>query len=168
MEVIGGTRELGGSASCFDGFEEIMELYLQRARCEAHARDPDAHLTLDTVVCLGLHVDEEANEYVSAVSTPSLWLNPVRALQHGMVSELYGDATHKISHHLINRSQVSVDDVSGRSHLWGIMFQPHGRESCDYYKQFYIMLLGGMISIMGDVRLCDDCQFCNTIRGVSV
>ena len=111
--------ELGGSASGFDGFEEIMELYLQLARCEAHARDPDAHLTLDTVVCLGLHVDEEANQYVSAVSTPSLWLNPVRALQHGMVRELYGDATHKISHHLINHSQMSVDDVSGRSHLGG-------------------------------------------------
>ncbi len=40
-EDIGGTRELGGSASGFDGFEEIMELYLQRARCEAHARDLD-------------------------------------------------------------------------------------------------------------------------------
>jgi hypothetical protein len=52
--------ELGGSASCFDGFEEIMESYLRRGRCEAHARDPDAHLTQDTVVCLGLHVDEEA------------------------------------------------------------------------------------------------------------
>ncbi len=50
------------------------------------ARDPDAHLTLDTVVCLGLHVDEEANQYVSAVSTPSLWLNPVRALQHGSIT----------------------------------------------------------------------------------
>ena len=52
--------EQGGSASGFDGFEEIMESYLLRGRCEAHARDPDAHLTLDTVVCLGLHVDEEA------------------------------------------------------------------------------------------------------------
>ncbi len=63
---------------------------------------------------------------------------------------------------------MSVDDVSGRSHLWGIMFQPHITESGDYYKQFYIMLLVGMISIMDDVRLCDDCQFCNTIREVSV
>jgi hypothetical protein len=115
--------ELGGSASCFDGFEEIMESYLLRARCDAHARDPDApsHLTLDTVVCLGLHVEEEANQYVSVLSTPSLLLNPVRALQHGMVHELYGDATHKISHHLINLSQMSVNDVSGRSHLWGLM-----------------------------------------------
>ncbi len=52
--------ELGGSASGFDGFEEIMESYLLRGRCGAHARDPDAHLTQDTVVCLGLHVDEEA------------------------------------------------------------------------------------------------------------
>ena len=52
--------EQGGSASGFDGFEEIMESYLLRGRCEAHARDPDAHLMLDTVVCLGLHVDEEA------------------------------------------------------------------------------------------------------------
>jgi hypothetical protein len=92
LEDIGGTRELGGSASCFDGFKEIMELYLQRAKCEAYARDPDAHLTLDTVVCLGLHVDEEANQYVSVLSTPSLWLNPARALQHGIVRELYGDA----------------------------------------------------------------------------
>jgi hypothetical protein len=57
LEDIGGTRELGGSASGFDGFEEIMELYIQRARCEGHARDPDAHLTLDTVVCLGLQSD---------------------------------------------------------------------------------------------------------------
>jgi len=164
MEDIGGTRELGGSASVFDGFEEIMELYLQRARCEAHARDPDCHLTLDTVVCLGLHVDEEANQYVSAVLTPSLCLNPVRALQHGMVRELYGDATHKMSHHLINRRQMSVDDISGGSHLWGIMFQQRGTESGDHYKQICIMLR----TIMEDVRLCDDCQFCNTIRGVSV
>ena len=44
------------------------------------------------------------------------------------------------------------------------MFQPHGTESGDHYKQCYIMLL----SIMEDVRLCDDCQFCNSIRGVSV
>jgi hypothetical protein len=48
------------------------------------------------------------------------------------------------------------------------MFQPHGTESGDYYKQFYIILLGGMISIMEDVHLCGDCQFCNTIRAVSV
>ncbi len=48
------------------------------------------------------------------------------------------------------------------------MFQQHGTERGDNYKQFYIMLLGGMISIMEDVRLCDDCQFCNTIRGVGV
>ncbi len=84
-----------------------------------------------------------------------------------MVRELYGDATHKISHHLINLSQMLVNDVLGRSHLWGIMFQLHDTESSDYYKQFYVMLLGGMISIMEDVRLCDDCQFCNTIRGAS-
>ncbi len=44
------------------------------------------------------------------------------------------------------------------------MFQLHGTVSGDHYKQCYIMLL----SIMEDVRLCDDCQFCNTIRGVSV
>jgi hypothetical protein len=89
--------ELGGSASGFDGFKEIMESYLLLARCEA---------------------------------------------------------------------QMSVNDVSGRSHLWGFMFQVHGTESGDYNKQFYIMLLGGMISIIKDVRLCDDCQFCNTIREV--
>ncbi len=58
-------------------------------------------------------MDEEANQYVSVLSTPSLLLNPVHALQDGMVRELYGDATHKISHHLINHSQMSVDDVSG-------------------------------------------------------
>ncbi len=48
LEDIGGTRELGGSASGFDGlgFEEILDLHLQRARCEAHARDPDAHLSV--------------------------------------------------------------------------------------------------------------------------
>jgi hypothetical protein len=38
----------------------------------------------------------------------------------------------------------------------------------DYYKQFYIMLLGGMLSIMEDIHLCCDCQFCNTIREVRV
>jgi hypothetical protein len=52
--------EQGGSASGLDDFEEIMESYLLRGRCEAHAPDPDAHMTQDTVVCLGLHVDEEA------------------------------------------------------------------------------------------------------------
>ncbi len=158
--------ELGGSASGFDGFEEIMESYLLRAKTDAHARDPDQHLTLDTVVCLGLHVEEEENQYVAVISTPSLLLNPIRALRHGLVRELYGDATHKISHHLINLSQMAVNDVSGRSHLWGLMFQPHGTESCDYYKQFYITLLGGMIHLMEDVHLCADCEFCNTIREV--
>ncbi len=38
----------------------------------------------------------------------------------------------------------------------------------EYYKQFYIMLLGGMLSIMEDIHLCYDCQFCNTIREVRV
>ncbi len=42
----------------------------------------------------------------------------------------------------------------------------------DYYKQFYIMavimLLGGILSIMEDIHLCYDCQFCNTIREVRV
>ncbi len=32
----------------------------------------------------------------------------------------------------------------------------------------YIMLLGGIISIMEDIHLCEDCQFCNTIREVRV
>ena len=30
LEDIGGTRELGGSASRFDGFEEIMDLFYSR------------------------------------------------------------------------------------------------------------------------------------------
>jgi hypothetical protein len=116
------------------------------------------HLTLDTVVCLGLHVEEEANhwQYMAVISTPTLLLNPIRALRHGLVRELYGNATHKISHHLINLSQMAVNDVSGHSHLWGLMFQPHGTESGDYYKQFYIMLLGGTITLMEDVRLYED------------
>ncbi len=80
--------ELGGSASGFEGFEEIMELHLLLAKCEAHARDPEEHLTLDTVVCLGLHVGEK---YVAVISNPSLWLNPIRTLQHGLVRELYLD-----------------------------------------------------------------------------
>ena len=50
----------------------------------------------------------------------------------------------------------------------GVNVSADGTESGDYYKQFYIMLLGGMISIVEDVRLCDDCQCCNTIRGMSV
>jgi hypothetical protein len=64
--------ELGGRASGFDGFEEIMESYLLLAKYEVHAQDPEAHLTLDTVVCLGQHVDEEANQYVSVISTTPL------------------------------------------------------------------------------------------------
>jgi hypothetical protein len=46
------------------------------------------------------------------------------------------------------------------------MFQRHGTESGEYYKQCFIMLLGGMITVMEDVRLCGDCEFCNTIREV--
>jgi hypothetical protein len=46
----------------------------------------------------------------------------------------------------------------------GVNVSADGTESGDYYKQFYIMLLGGMISIMEGIHLCDDCQFCNTIR----
>ncbi len=38
----------------------------------------------------------------------------------------------------------------------------------DCYKQFYIMLLGCMLSKMEDIHLCYDCQFCNTIREVRV
>jgi hypothetical protein len=68
-----------------------METYLYcllLAKCEAHARDLEQHLKLDTVVCLGLHVEEEANQYVSVISTPSLLLNPLQALQRCMVLEL--------------------------------------------------------------------------------
>ncbi len=60
--------ELGGSASGFDGFKEIMDSYLLRAKADAHARDPDQHLTLDTVVCLGLHVEEKENQYMAVIS----------------------------------------------------------------------------------------------------
>ena len=75
------------------------------------------------------------------VSRSGIWLV-------GLVSgkrELYGDATHKIYHHIIYLRQKKVNYVSGRSHLWGLMFQQHGTESGDNYKQFYIMLLGAMI-----------------------
>ncbi len=94
MEDIGGTRELGGSASGFDGFEEIMELYLQRARCDAHAhaRDPDAHLTLDTSIpkmntkylartdhqSLGISLEYTKDEYQVTCWRPSNWLEPER------------------------------------------------------------------------------------------
>jgi hypothetical protein len=93
------------------------------ADTEAHARDhdPDEHLTLDTVVCLGLHVEEKANQYVAVISTQSLLLNPIRALLHGMVREVYGDATHKISHQLIkqNRDRCIPPSVRERPHHKG-------------------------------------------------
>ena len=75
------------------------------------------HLTMDTVFCLGMHVSEEDNIYVAVISTPSLLLNPLRAMQHGMSLELYGDVTRKVSHHLVNIAQMAVNDVSGRGHL---------------------------------------------------
>jgi hypothetical protein len=46
------------------------------------------------------------------------------------------------------------------------MIQPHGTESGEYYKQFYCSFLGGMISVLEDVPLCDGCKFCNTVREV--
>ncbi len=57
---------------------------------------------------------------------------------------------------------MAVDDVTGRGHLWGLMIQPHFTESGEYYKQFYCSLLGGMISVLEDVPLCDGCEFCDT------
>jgi hypothetical protein len=39
-----------------------------------------------------------------------------------------------------------------------------------YFNKYidYIMLLGGIISIMENMHLCEDCQFCNTVREVRV
>ena len=68
-----------------------------------------------------MHISEEDNIYIAVISTPSLLLNPLRAMQHDMSMELYGDVTHKVSHHLVNIAQMAVNDVSGRGHLWGLI-----------------------------------------------
>jgi hypothetical protein len=64
---------------------------------------------------------------------------------------------------------MAVNDVSGRSHLWGLMFQPHGTESGDYYKQFYITLLGGMITLLhqrtGGFTFCTFCTYGALFQG---
>ncbi len=113
---------------------------------------------MDSMVCVGLHMQEERNIYVAVVTTPSLLLNPIRllAMQHNMEMELrlYCDVTHKVSHHLVNVGQMAVNDVSGRGHVWGLMLQPHGTESSDYYKQMYVVLLGVMVSFLDHLSTC--------------
>ncbi len=121
---------------------------------------------MDSVVCLGLHVNKKTNQYVAVISTPYLLMNPLRALQPGLARELYGDATHQISHHLVNLSMMAVNDMMGSGHLWRLMIQPHGTESGECYKQFYCSLLGGIITVLEDVPLCDGCEFCDTMREV--
>ncbi len=86
-----------------------MEKYLLSVNAGTHFEEPGAHLKLDSVVYLGLHVDEKTNQYVTVISTPHLLMNPLWALQNGLVCELYGDATHKMSHHLIKLSAVSSE-----------------------------------------------------------
>jgi hypothetical protein len=81
-------------------------------------------------------------------------MNPLRAMQHNLGMELYGYVTHKVSHHLVNVAQMAVNDVLGRGHVWGLMLQPHGTESSDYYKQMYHVLLGGMISFLDNFSSC--------------
>ncbi len=85
-----------------------------------------------------------------------------------MSLELYGDVTHKVSHHLVNVAQMAVNDVSGRGHVWGLMVQLHGTESGDYYKQMYAVQLGGMISFLDEVSTCDKptCKLCHHVEKV--
>ena len=159
---------MGGGAGTFDGFEELMESKLLGALVEQHNSDPDKHLSMDSMVCVGLHVQQGKNIYVAVVTTPSLLMNPLRALQHNMGMELYGDVTHKVSHHLVNVGQMAVNDVSGRGHVWGLMLQPHGTESGDYYKQMYFVLFGGMISFLERYTTCgnEHCELCKTFQEV--
>ena len=158
---------MGGSAHTFDGFEELMESMLLGSLVQQHNSDPAKHLSMVSIVCVGLHVQAERNIYVAVVTTPSL-LNPLRAMQHKMGIELYCDVTHKVSHHLVNVGQMAVNDVSGRGHVWGLMLQPHGTESGDYYKQMYVVLLGGMISFLDHFSSCGQpkCELCCTVEQV--
>jgi hypothetical protein len=158
---------VGGSAGSFDGFEALMESILLGSLVEQHNTDPAKHLSMDSMVCVGLHIQEESNIYVSVVTTLSLLMNPLRAMQHNLGMELYGDVTHKVSHHLVNVAQMAVNDVSGRGHVWGLMLQPHGTESGDYYKQMYLVLLGGMISFLDNFSSCGrNCELCSAVEQV--
>jgi hypothetical protein len=114
MEAAMGSKNAG----TFHGFESIFVPLLPGVVVQQHNQDGE-HLTMDTVFCLGVHVSEEDNIYVAVISTPSLLLNPLCAMQHGISLELYGDVTHKVSHHLVNIAQMAVNDVLGRGHLWG-------------------------------------------------
>jgi hypothetical protein len=48
---------VGGNTNTFQGFRDIMEKYLLSVKAGTHFEEPGAHLELDSVVCLGLHVD---------------------------------------------------------------------------------------------------------------
>mmetsp|Transcript_52048 Transcript_52048/g.108704 ORF Transcript_52048/g.108704 Transcript_52048/m.108704 type:complete len:242 (-) Transcript_52048:1056-1781(-) len=93
-------------------------------------------------------------------------MNPLRALQHGLGMKLYGDVTHKVSHHLVNVAQMAVNNVSGRGHLWGLMIHPHGTESGDFYKEMYLVLLGGMLNLMEHTKECEAeaCELCLNLK----
>ena len=75
-----------------------------------------------------------------------------------------------VSHHLVNVAQMAVNDVSGRGHVWGLMLQPHGTESGDYYKQMYLVLLGGLTSLLEELSVCEDpqCELCRHVEKVHV
>jgi hypothetical protein len=76
---------MGGRAGTFDGFKELMESILLGSLVENHNTDSEKHhLSMDSMVCIVLHVQEESNIYVAVVTTQSLLLNPIRAMQHIM------------------------------------------------------------------------------------
>ncbi len=73
-----GTKGAGGNTDTFQGFRDIMEKYLLSVKAGTHLEEPGAHLELDSVVCLGLHVD------LSMVNLSMMALNDVR------VGDTYG------------------------------------------------------------------------------
>jgi hypothetical protein len=47
-------------------------------------------LRMDSIICCGFHVLEEADIYFAVVSAPLLLMNPLRAIQHNLGVELFG------------------------------------------------------------------------------
>ncbi len=93
-------------------------------------------------------------------------MNPLRALQHGLGMELYGDVTHKVYNHLVNVAQMAVNDISCHGHFWELMIHPHGTKSGEFYKEMYLVLLGGMLYFMEQMVECkvEACELCLNLK----
>ena len=61
-----------------------MESKLLGSLVEQHNSDLDKHLSMDSMVCVGLHMQQENNIYVAVVTTPSLLMNPLSAMQDNL------------------------------------------------------------------------------------